>query len=116
MAVTDILEPRLIMIFTEGLTKPLRGWVKAYIPHTLQDAIRHTRDLADSVSNTKKNSKPIVPQEDQDRKPFERELKGKKKLDDATRHDLMRKKLCFTYKYPWVPNHRSMGKGQIHYV
>jgi hypothetical protein len=33
MVVTDILEPRLIMLFTEGLTKPLRGWVKAYRPY-----------------------------------------------------------------------------------
>jgi hypothetical protein len=30
VAVTDISEPRLIMLFIEGLTEPLRGWVKAY--------------------------------------------------------------------------------------
>jgi hypothetical protein len=35
MAVTDISEPKLIMLFTEGLTEPLRGWVKAYRPPTL---------------------------------------------------------------------------------
>jgi hypothetical protein len=35
MTVTDISEPRLIMLFTEGLTEPLRGWVKAYRPPTL---------------------------------------------------------------------------------
>jgi hypothetical protein len=29
VAVTDISEPRLIMLFIEGLTEPLRGWVKA---------------------------------------------------------------------------------------
>jgi hypothetical protein len=28
----------------------------------------------------------------------------------------MRKKLCFTYKDPWVPGHRCMGKGDIHYI
>jgi hypothetical protein len=49
VAVTDISEPRLVMLFIEGLTEPLRGWVKAYRPHSLQDAIRCTRDLADSV-------------------------------------------------------------------
>jgi hypothetical protein len=42
VAVTDISEPRLIMLFTEGLTEPLRGWVKAYRTHTLQDAILRT--------------------------------------------------------------------------
>ena len=43
--VTDITEPRLIMLFTEGLAKPLRGWVKTYKPATLQDAIGRARDL-----------------------------------------------------------------------
>jgi hypothetical protein len=59
--VTDISEPRLIMLFTEGVRKPLRGWVKAYWPHTLQDAIRRTRDLVDSVPKTKPFTKPLIP-------------------------------------------------------
>jgi hypothetical protein len=116
VAVTDISEPRLIMLFTEGLTEPLRGWVKAYRPPTLQDAILRTRDLADSVPKTKTFSKPFVPQRDRDRKPFQREWKGKEKLDDETRGELMRKKLCFSYRDPWVPGHRCMGKGEIHYI
>jgi hypothetical protein len=28
MVVTDISEPRLVMLFIEGFTEPLRGWVK----------------------------------------------------------------------------------------
>jgi hypothetical protein len=35
VAVIDISEPKMIMVFTEGLTEPLRGWVKAYRPPTL---------------------------------------------------------------------------------
>jgi hypothetical protein len=66
VAVTDISEPRLVMLFTEGLTEPLRGWVKAYRPHSLQDVIRHTKDLADSVPKTKPFTKPFVPQRDKD--------------------------------------------------
>jgi hypothetical protein len=116
VAVTNISEPRLIILFIEDLTKPLRGWVKAYRPHTLQDAILRTRDLADSVPKTKTFSKPVVPQEDQDRKPLLREWKGKLKLDDATRRDLMRKKLCFICKDPRVPDHGCTEKGQIHYI
>jgi hypothetical protein len=73
VAVTDISEPRLIMLFTEGLTEPLRGWVKAYMPPTLQDAILRTRDLTDSVPKTKTFSKPFVHQRDRDRKPFQKE-------------------------------------------
>jgi hypothetical protein len=37
-------------------------------------------------------------------------------LDEETRRELMRKKLCFSYKDPWVPGHRCMGKGEIYYI
>ena len=67
MEVTDISEPNLIMLFTEGLTEPLRGWMKAYMPPTLQDAILRTQDPTDSVPKTKNFSKPFVPQMDRDR-------------------------------------------------
>jgi hypothetical protein len=50
VAVTNISKPKLILLFTDGLTEPLRGWMKAYRPHTLQDAILHLRDLADLTS------------------------------------------------------------------
>jgi hypothetical protein len=42
VAVKNISNPRMIMLFTEGITEPLRGWLKAYRPPTLQDAILHT--------------------------------------------------------------------------
>jgi hypothetical protein len=116
VAMTYISEPKLIMLFTEGITEPLIGWSKAYRPHTLQDAILHTRDLADSALNTKSFSKPFVVHRDQDTKPFQREWKGKEKLDDETMRESMRKKIFFTYKGPWVPGHRCMGKGEIHYI
>jgi hypothetical protein len=28
----------------------------------------------------------------------------------------MRKNLCFSCRDPWVPSHRCMGKGEIHYI
>jgi hypothetical protein len=28
----------------------------------------------------------------------------------------MRKKLCCNCRYPWVPGHRCIGKGEIHYI
>jgi hypothetical protein len=68
------------------------------------------------VPKTKTFSKPFVPQRDRDRKPFQREWKGKEKLDDETRRELMRKKLCFSCRDPWAPGHRCMGKGEIHYI
>jgi hypothetical protein len=35
VTVTDISEQRLVMLFTKGLSEPLRGWVKSFKPETL---------------------------------------------------------------------------------
>jgi hypothetical protein len=43
--VPDVAESRLLMLYIDGLTEPVRGWVKAFKPVTLQDAIEHTKDL-----------------------------------------------------------------------
>jgi hypothetical protein len=43
--VQDISPTMLMMLFTEGLMEPLKGWVKAFKPTNLQDAIWRTRDL-----------------------------------------------------------------------
>jgi hypothetical protein len=40
--VTDISEQILVMLFTEGLVEPLKGWVNYFMPHTLQDANKKT--------------------------------------------------------------------------
>jgi hypothetical protein len=110
VAVSDISEHRLVMLFTEALIEPLRGWLKAFKPHTLQEAIVCTRDMGDSTLKPKTFTKPFVPQRGKDQRNLQRELKGKPKLDDDTRRELMRKKLCFSCRDPWVLGHRCMGK------
>jgi hypothetical protein len=105
-----------VMLFTEALTKPFRGWVKAFKPHTLQEAIVRTRDMGDSTLKPISVTKPFVPQRDRDQRNPQREWKGKPKLDDDTRRELMRKKLYFSCRDPSVPGHGCMGKGQIHYI
>ena len=37
--VQDVSQERLMMLFREGLMEPLRGWVKAFKPTNLHDAI-----------------------------------------------------------------------------
>ena len=58
--VTDISEARLVMMFTEGLAEPLRGWVKAYKPTSLQDAVSRARDLQESVPKPKFTPRPVI--------------------------------------------------------
>jgi hypothetical protein len=43
--VQDVSQARLMILFTEGLMEPLRGWVKDFKPTNLHDAIWKTRDL-----------------------------------------------------------------------
>ena len=58
--VNDISEARLIMLFAEGLSEPLRGWVKAFKPITLQDAITCTQDMEDAAPKNRYLSKPFI--------------------------------------------------------
>jgi len=108
--VTNISEARLLMLYTEGLSEPLRGWVEAYKPNILQDAISWTRDLQESVS------KPNFPTKFNDRRPPQRDWTGRNRLDEATRQELRKKKLCFSCQEPWVPGHRCAGKAKAHYI
>jgi hypothetical protein len=111
--VPDVSEARLLMLFSEGITEPLHGWVKDFKPTNLHDAIWKTRDLAGASQKHKFTPRPpIVPKGKESRFVD----KGKGKLDEATRRELRRKKLCFTCKEPWEPRHRCMGKGKIHYI
>ena len=114
--VTDVSENKLIMLFTEALTEPLRGWVKAYKPPTLQDAISRAKGLQDSVPKNRFPLKTNFPVRDKDKKPFQQEFPKKTWLDEDTRKDLRRKKLCFTCQEPWVPGHRCAGKAKAHYI
>jgi hypothetical protein len=107
--VPDVSESRLMMLFSEGLTKPLRGWVKDFKPTTLQDAIWKTRDLEGATSRNKFTPRPPLAPRGRDQRVVD---KGKGKLDEATRRELRRKQLCYTCKEPWEPGHRCMGKGK----
>jgi hypothetical protein len=37
-------------------------------------------------------------------------------MDENTRGELRRKKICFTCKELWNTSHKCMGRGQVHYI
>jgi hypothetical protein len=49
--VQDVSQSRLMMLFTEGLMEPLKGWVKDFKPTNLHDAIWRTRDLGPTTKS-----------------------------------------------------------------
>jgi len=82
--VTDISERRRIVLFMDGLTKPLKGWVKVFNIATLSEAIKKARSMASSSTSSSQgysHSKPLVFPRDKDNKP----LPKKSSLDEATK-------------------------------
>jgi hypothetical protein len=72
--------------------------------------------MEDVVPKTKSFSKPFIPQQNKDKKPFQKEGMRKEKIDEATHNELRRKKLHFNYKDPWEPRNIFMGKVNAHYI
>jgi hypothetical protein len=93
--------------------EPLKGWVKAFKPSNLHEALCRTRDLMGSAAKTKFAPRPPINQGGRDQRGIDR---GKGRMDEATRRELRRKQLCFTCKEPWDPGHKCMGKGKAHYI
>ena len=52
---------RLVLLFTKGLTQPLRGLVKSHKPIALKDAMNLTRYLQNVLPRTKYPPKPNFP-------------------------------------------------------
>jgi hypothetical protein len=49
----------------------------------------------------------------------QRDWVGKPKMDEETRRELRKKKLCFSCEEPWALGHRCVGKERIvkaHYI
>lgn len=46
------------MLFMEGLAKTLPGWVKHFMPNTLNKSISKTRDMDDATPKNNSFSKP----------------------------------------------------------
>jgi len=117
--VSDILEGHLVMLFVEGIMEPLRGWVKAYKPTFLQDAVNIARDMQDAVPKIWFPPKHTFTLRTKDIKPPQRNWADKPKLDEETMRELRKKKLCFSFHEPWAPGHRCTGKdimGKAHYI
>lgn len=111
--VNNISERRLVILFVEGLYEPMKGWIKAFDPPTLQEAMRKACSMELTTPRSKftpNNSKPSSSFNDSksDPKKSENVDQGKKfaaPLDRETLNDLHRRKLCFHWKGLYDQNH-----------
>lgn len=53
MMITNVAEDRIIHFFVKGLSDPIRGWVKAFKPQTVDEAVGRALDLESSNSSSK---------------------------------------------------------------
>jgi hypothetical protein len=112
-----------MILFTEGLMEPLKGWVKDFKLTNLHDSIWRKKDLGPAAKpkfvprpplNTRgRDQRPLMNQGGCDPRGFD---KGHGRMDDKTMRELRRKQLYFTCKEPWNPSHKCMGHGQVHYI
>jgi hypothetical protein len=75
--------------------------------------------MQDDVPKNKFPPKPTFPQKNKEAKPFQKDWVEKPRLDEETRRELRKKKLCFSCQEPWVLGHRCSGKdkvGKAHYI
>ena len=101
--VSNVHIARLVLLFIEGLKEPLRGLMKSHKLTTLKDDMNLTRDLQNVMPRTKYPPKPNFSSKFKEgKKPWKKESSTKENKGGA-RKELKRKKLCFTYKQPWVP-------------
>lgn len=103
--VPNISERRLVVLFIEGLSEPLRGWIKAFDPSTLQEAMRKARSMELAAPQSKFSSKASSSYKDGksfSKKNEKSDFKGKSAapLNKDTIDDL-REKLCFYCKGPY---------------
>ncbi|KAH9314078.1 hypothetical protein KI387_022705, partial [Taxus chinensis] len=121
--VPDVTEMRLISLFIAGLTDALVGFVEAFEPSSLHEAVRRARDL--ELSTPKSRVPPRVQQKEppsgsdelQQREPPPRQEVAKKPIiSQEDRDELRRKKLCFDCHTPWVPGHDCRGRGKAQFI
>jgi hypothetical protein len=72
--------------------------------------------MEDAVPKNKAPSKPLIPQNNKDKKPFQKEWSRNDRLNEETRRELRRKNLSYNRKKPWEPGQRWLGKGKVHYI
>ena len=116
MLVTDISERRLVVLFMDGLSEPLRGWVKGHDPTTLQEVTKKARDLAPSSFRSRFQHRDSYMKKDKekDKKIVHKDAQPKRDhLDNDTLNDLRKKKLCFHCREPWDLSHKCPLKDKV---
>jgi hypothetical protein len=112
--VQDVSERRLVILFTEGLSEPLKGWIKAFDPPSLQEAMKKARGMEFAAPKSKSLHKEIPSTSNETLQQSDKKEKSAPMMDEETQEELKKKKLCYWCKEPYNRDHdcplRPKGK------
>lgn len=118
--VTGITERWLVILFSEGLMEPLKGWIKAFDPPSLQEAMKKARNMEWAAPKAKIQSNPLFHKKDKGKGPHHKEFKQHNthvtRLDPETLNELRRKGLCFRCREKWSQDHICPKGVKIHQI
>jgi hypothetical protein len=75
--------------------------------------------MQDAVPKSWFPPKPTFTPKTKEIRPPQRDWDIKPKMDEETRRELRKNKLCFSCQEPWEPGHKCVGKdrmGKAHYI
>lgn len=92
--VPNISERRLVVLFMEGLMEPLRGWLKAFDPPTLQEVMKKARSMEFAAPKSRSAHKNVPSTSNESPQQLvHKKKKSATLMDEETQEVLRRKKL-----------------------
>ena len=92
----------------------MRGWIKAFDPPTLQEAMKKARSMEFAAPKSKSLHKEIPSTSNETPQQSDKKEKSAPMMDEETREELRKKKLCYWCKEPYNKDHdcplRPKGK------
>lgn len=103
----------------EGLLEPMRGWIKAFDPPTLQEAMKKARGIEFAEPKSKSLHKEIPSTSNETHQKLDKKEKSAPMMDEETQEELTKKKLCYWCKEPYKKDHdfplRPKGKVKVNH-
>ena len=83
------------------LLEPMRGWIKAFDPPTLEEAMKKARSMEFAAPKSKSLHREIPSSRNETSQQLDKKKESTPTMDEETREELRKKKLCYLCKDPY---------------
>ena len=87
------------------LLETMRGWIKAFDPPTLQEAMKKARSMEFAAPKSKSLHKEIPSSSNETPQQSDKKKESTPTTDEETREELRKNKLCYSCKDPYNKDH-----------